>query len=260
LARHLRRLREGAGLSVRELDAEIRYGYSYINRVENGNQLPSKALAKAIGQYFGMGELFTDLLKADHDAKVPDYGRVLRKEKDAVHIQTLNSTVVPGLLQIEEYARELIRVGHVWETEAEIEEWVADRMRRQRVFEREVPPQYAVLLDEAVLARPIGGSRIMCKQLDHVLAVGESVYNTVQVVPFAEGDYAMPGGTAHLLTLADGTMIGHVEGVMTEEPVMAPDRVAKLIRRFEVARSKALSEERSRLLITRYLKDYEHAY
>jgi transcriptional regulator with XRE-family HTH domain len=260
LARHLRRLREGAGLSVRDLDAEIRYGFSYISRVENGNQLPSKALAKAIDRYFGTGGLFADLLKANHDATIPDYGQVLRKEKEAVLIQSFDSAVIPGLLQIEEYAREFIRNGHAWDTEEQIERWVTERMSRKRVFEREVPPQYTVVLDEAVLARPVGGARIMCKQLDHLLAAAASVYNTVQVIPLAEGGYGMAGGTLMLLTLADGTMIGHVEGPMTGEPVMAKDRVIKLTRKFDRARSLALTPERSRLLIRRYLKDYEHAY
>ncbi|MEO3753239.1 helix-turn-helix transcriptional regulator [Streptomyces sp. B6B3] len=260
LARHLRRLREGAGLSLRGLGEELRYQHTYFGRIENGGQLPSEALAKAIDDYFGTGGLFADLLKADRDAKIPDYGKVLRKEKEAVRIHSFNSTVIPGLLQIEEYARELTRNGQAWDTEEQIERWVADRMRRKRLFEREVPPQYLVVVDEAVLARPVGGSRIMCKQLEHVLAAVESVYNTVQVVPFAEGDHGMAGGTVTLLTLADGTMIGHVEGPMTGEPVMAPDRVIKLSRKFDRVRSKALSEERSRLLILRYLKEYGHAY
>jgi transcriptional regulator with XRE-family HTH domain len=111
LARHVKRLREGANLSLRGLGDELRYGYSYINRVENGSQLPSKGMAKSLGAFFGMGALFTDLLKADHDATIPDYGQALRKEQEALRIQIFNSTVIPGLLQIEEYAREFIRNG-----------------------------------------------------------------------------------------------------------------------------------------------------
>jgi hypothetical protein len=259
LARHLRRLREGAGLSVRDLDAEIRYGYTYISRVENCNQLPSKAMVGAFDRYFGTGGLFADLLKAEEDAAVRGYEKVLRKEKDAVRIQNLSSTVVPGLLQTEEYARELMRTGHAWETEVELEGWVMDRMRRQWLFDREVPPQYWALLDEAALARPIGGPRCMARQLGHLLKASESVYNTVLVIPFASGAHSIPGGSAVLLTMSDGTTIGHVEGIMTGEPVIARNRVIKLTRKCDLARSKALSEEDSQALIQRYLRDYEDA-
>jgi transcriptional regulator with XRE-family HTH domain len=259
LARHVRRLREESGLSVRGLADRLRYGYSYLSRVENGTQPPSEALVSALDEFYGTGDLFADLLKAEEDAAVPEHKKVMRKEKEAVRIQNLNSTVIPGLLQTEEYARELIRAGQSWETEAELEGWVMDRMRRQRLFKREVPPHYWVLMDEAALARPIAGPARMTRQLRHLLKASESVYNIVQVVPFACGASSNPGGTATLLTMSDGTIIGHVEGILTGEPITAQRRVIKLTRRFDQARSQALSEEDSRDLIQRYLEDYEHA-
>jgi transcriptional regulator with XRE-family HTH domain len=243
LARHARRLREASGLSVRALSDRIRYGFSYLSRVENGTQPPSGALVRALDEFYGTGGLFADLRKADEDAAIRDYRAVLRKEKDAVRVQNLNSTLIPGLLQTEEYARELMRAGQNWESEAEMEEWVADRMNRQRLFEREVPPEYWALLDEAVLARPVGGPGCMARQLGHLLRASESFYNTVQVIPFSCGAHSNAGGSALLLTMSDGTIIGHVEGTMTREPITAQGRVIKLTRKFDQARSVALSEK-----------------
>ncbi|GAB2887839.1 helix-turn-helix domain-containing protein [Streptomyces mayteni] len=260
LARHLKRLRKKAGLSLREFESRIGYKYSYLSRVENCHQLPSVELAEALDKFFETDDLFVELLKADENAALPDYGMMLRKEQSAVRIQEMTSTVVPGLLQTEEYARELTIVGCSWESEAQIEKWVAERMRRKRMFNRETPPHYWAILDEAVLARPIGGSRVMCGQLDHLLRVGESVYTNVQVIPFSCGGHPLTGGSAMLATFPDGSTIGHVEGVMAGEPVISSERLLKLIRKFDVVRSMALSEERSVGVIRRYLKEYERAY
>ncbi|WP_165953653.1 helix-turn-helix transcriptional regulator [Streptomyces sp. 8K308] len=260
LARHLKRLRKKAGLSLREFEAKIGYKYSYLSRVENCHQLPSNELAEALDRFFGTGDLFVDLLKADENAALPDYGLMLRKEQTAVQIQEMTSSVVPGLLQTEEYARQLTFVGYSWDTEAQIDKWVSDRMHRKRMFKREVPPHYWALLDEAVLARPIGGSRVMSAQLDYLLQVMESVYTIVQVIPFNCGGTPLVGGSAMLATFSDGSTIGHVEGVMTGGPMLSSARLLKLARQFGVVRSMALSEERSIGVIRRYLKEYERAY
>lgn len=81
LARHLKRLRKKAGLSLREFEAKIGHKYSYLSRVENCHQLPSIELAEALDKFFDTGGLFVDLLKADENAALPDYGLMLRKEQ-----------------------------------------------------------------------------------------------------------------------------------------------------------------------------------
>ncbi|GAA2058870.1 helix-turn-helix transcriptional regulator [Streptomyces cheonanensis] len=257
LARRARRAREKAGISLRDMAAQINFPHSYIHRIEMGKQLPSDDLAKALDRFFDAEGLFVELLEMARDHSLPDYGRaVLAKEPLALRIQTMTSTVVPGLLQTEDYARELIRIGHIWDSEDQLESWVAIRMRRKQIFDRKVPPHHAVLMDEAVLKRPIGGITCMASQLEHLLQVSESVYSTVLVLPFSCGAHSLPGGSATLLTLEDGTTVGHVEGIMVGEPVVSPDRLVKLARKFDMARSKALPEQDSVELIRHYLRGY----
>ncbi|UCM90488.1 helix-turn-helix domain-containing protein [Streptomyces marincola] len=258
LGRQVARHRKNAKLSIRELAAELRFPYGYIGRVERGEQLPSENLAKAMDTFFGVPALFADLLKAADDAAIPDYGRMLlRKEKKALRIQEMTSTVVPGLLQTEEYARELFRVGHLWDSEEQLDQWTAIRMRRQELFRREVPPQYWALLDEAVLARPVGGPRCMRGQLDHLLGMLENPNVVMQVLPFAAGAGSLTGGSATLLNLDDGTLIGHVEGMMVGEPVLSANRLIKLTRKFDMARCQALSIDESVHVMRRYREEYE---
>ncbi len=68
--------------------------------------------------------------------------------------------MVAGLLQTEAYARAILstRMGA---TREELDDAVAGRMERQRILDREHPPELWVILDEAVLRRPVGGSDVM---------------------------------------------------------------------------------------------------
>ena len=71
--------------------------------------------------------------------------------------------MVPGLLQTEDYARALLNAGLPYPDE--VDDLVAARMERQAVLERERPPELWVVIDEAVLHRPVGGPYVMRDQL-----------------------------------------------------------------------------------------------
>lgn len=72
-------------------------------------------------------------------------------------------------------------------SEAEIGRQVKIRLARQDMIFGEDAPKVWVLLDEAVLHRPVGGAGVMTAQLKHLLALPRNV--TVQVVPFAAGGH-----------------------------------------------------------------------
>lgn len=80
----------------------------------------------------------------------------MSKEKDAERIQVFTSSLIPGLLQIEN-CQDLFRNGLPSVSEAELNDGVAVRMRRKIIFEREGPPFYWAVMDEAALRRPFGG-------------------------------------------------------------------------------------------------------
>ncbi|MGO4756795.1 multiprotein-bridging factor 1 family protein, partial [Streptomyces sp. 2MCAF27] len=88
LGRRLRRMREDAGLSIRVLAEQLGYPYSYIGRVERGEQLPSEALAEALDARFGASGLFADLLEMAQEESIADYARtVVDEERTATRIQ-----------------------------------------------------------------------------------------------------------------------------------------------------------------------------
>ncbi|MFC9651633.1 MULTISPECIES: DUF5753 domain-containing protein [unclassified Streptomyces] len=259
LGRRVRRLREGRGLSIRQLSEQVGgYSHSYLGRVELGDQLPSEALVNSLDAFFDADGVLADLLELAHDSPIPDYGRVVvSKEVEAERIQVFTSSLIPGLLQTEEYARELFRTSLPGASEGRVNDLVAIRMRRKAIFDRAEPLLYWAILDEAALRRPMKSATLMSRQLNHLLKAAERVHSTIQVLPFSEGAHPMLGGCLTLLTLHDGGMMAFVESFKTGETVELPKRIIELTQCFDVARSLALPEDKSLNLIRRYLREYE---
>ncbi|GAA4680864.1 Scr1 family TA system antitoxin-like transcriptional regulator [Streptomyces youssoufiensis] len=257
LGRRLRRLRERTGISLRVLADAVHYPHSYLSRVERGQQLPSQTLAEALDAHFNADELFVELLAAAREAAIPDYGRVVvRGEEAATRIQVFNSSLIPGLLQTEEYAHALSCVSLPGESEEQIAALVAARMARKMVFEKEEKPFYWAIMDEAALKRPVGGFACMANQLRSVLTVAQSRHVLVQVLPFVQGEHPLLGGSLSLLTLANGTTTAYVESFATGQTIESPQRVLEVTQRFDMARSQALPEEESLDMVCGYLKEY----
>jgi hypothetical protein len=107
-------------------------------------------------------------------------------EAEASTMRSYEAESVPGLLQTEDYARAMyvLTVG-----DTDLDRKVAARITRQEVLHREPPADLHVVLNEAVLVRPVGGARVMGQQLDHLADVAKLPNVTIQVLPFAAGGH-----------------------------------------------------------------------
>ncbi|MFE2036600.1 DUF5753 domain-containing protein [Streptomyces scopuliridis] len=259
LGRRVRRLRERRRLSIRQLSEQVGgHSHSYLGRVELGDQLPSEALVRLLDEFFDTDGVLADLLELAHDSLIPDYSRMfISKEPSAERIQVFTSSLIPGLLQTEEYARELFRRSLPNESEDGLNERIAIRMRRQRVFDREEPLPYWAMIDEAALRRPTARKRHMVEQLRHLVKMAARPRITIQVLPFAKGMHPMLGGGLTLMTLKEGGTIALVESFDSGEAVESTKRVVELTEGLDLARSMALTDDESLDLIRRYLKEYE---
>jgi hypothetical protein len=103
-------------------------------------------------------------------------------EARAITLWTFEHSVMPGLLQTENYARSVLE-RHPNVTPDQVAERVAGRLARQAVLDRDDLPLFWVLLDENVLHREIGDAKIMRDQLAHLAGMARRPNITVQVIP-----------------------------------------------------------------------------
>jgi hypothetical protein len=122
------------------------------------------------------------------DIATPEYIAFLGYEASATVLRSFEPLVMPGLLQIEEYARTVISVVMADEPRR-IDPLVDLRVQRQELLVREPPPSLHFIVDEAVIRRVVGGRDIMRRQLSHLQNLVEYPNITIRIAPFEQGYY-----------------------------------------------------------------------
>ncbi|MEH6378615.1 helix-turn-helix transcriptional regulator [Streptomyces sp. KLMMK] len=228
----LRRHREAAGMTLAKLAEVVRYSRSHLARIETGGHEPPPDLPGRLDEAFGTGERFARLYviaRSEREIHPDKYRRRMELETRAQAIDEYAGHLVPGLVQTEDYARALFRVCNPRGTSAEIEQRVSARMSRQSLLRTDTPPHMSMILDEAVIRRPVGGPAVMRAQLSRLTELVDNGTTVVQILPFAHGEHAFLGGESTLLTLDDGSTVAYEEssgsGTLLEDPVAVQARV-----------------------------------
>jgi hypothetical protein len=120
-------------------------------------------------------------------------------EEEAIAITCYSVYYVPTLLQTTDYAKVIIKAIAPKINPEILQQRVEVRLRRQQLLDGANRPRYRVLLDEAILKRPVGGPELMADQLDKVLEAARRGKVTVQVIPFKSGAHAAADGYFILL-------------------------------------------------------------
>lgn len=202
LGAELRRLRTAAGITRSEAGYAIRGSDSKISRMELGRiSFKPRDVADLLTLYGVHDESERDMLMAlmaQGNAQswwqsfadvVPGWFEAYLGLEDAASvIRCYQTRLVPGLLQTEDYARSVIRLGNPLADRAEIERRVALRMNRARLLRRPNPPKIWAVIDEAVLRHPPGGHDGRThSQIEHLLDLSRLPHVTVQVMPSGRG-------------------------------------------------------------------------
>lgn len=208
--------RKRAKLSQQALAGQLGYGQSLISHIERGERVPQREFAEALDRALGCAdeEVFVGLYnRIIHDRRSPRWSMRWAEEVEpqATVLRSWSPLLVPGLLQTEAYAREVLSASPLVPSD-QVEEEVAVRMRRRKILEGDNPPQVWDLVDESVLHRPIGGPGAHTAQLHHILAAMEEHDNvTVQLVPLTTGCTLGLMGAFALAQIP-----GHVDTVLLE--------------------------------------------
>jgi len=119
------------------------------------------------------------------DVLAPEFMEFIGLEAEADSLAHWQVGVIPGLLQTEEYARQLNTGYHsvIPTPPGVLERLVRVRMIRQELLRREPPLRLSVVMDESVLLRKIGDRNLMRAQLRHLAKVAELPNVEVRVLP-----------------------------------------------------------------------------
>lgn len=141
-------------------------------------------------------------------------------ESEASRLVCVQLLLVMGLLQTPAYTRAVMSATGT--PAQQIQPRVDLRQERQKVLEKDDPPQVTAILDEAALRRQMGSRRIMADQLRHLCAYAERSNVELRVIPFDHGGHAAGDGAFTLLEFADAPTYVHFEhtraGVFLHEP------------------------------------------
>jgi transcriptional regulator with XRE-family HTH domain len=201
LGRHLRDLRNQSRLTVRAAAARLEWSEAKIWRIETGQtslrSFDVETMCKVYGASADLTEGLMGLAKETKargwwhsygDAIPEGFDVYVGLEEAASSFSWYESELVPGLLQTEDYARAVIRADNPGLGDTEIEQRVHVRMARQALLSRVTdPPALQVVLNEAILHRPIGGDKVMVRQLERLREVGALPTVSLRVMPFGAG-------------------------------------------------------------------------
>lgn len=211
LGSELRQIRIRLGLTSTQVVRKLLWSPSKLTRLETGDNAtvePSDIMA--LCQVYDVDKPTAEQLKeyaavtktkrewwqsAEYRPIVgPGTKAALGLESSAAALHAYNSEYVPGLFQTAEYVRVLHRHAHRASTDEDIDRMVELRLRRQKIFRRDPPLKFAVVINEAVLLRQVGGPAVMKAQLARIAEVASEPNVRVQVVPFKAGVHRSMNG------------------------------------------------------------------
>jgi hypothetical protein len=110
-------------------------------------------------------------------------GACLSLEMAASLIRTYDATLVPGLLQTEEYAAAVIRLASCTTGGAAVQRLVELRMHRQQRLVEADGPRLWVIFEEGAVHYRFGHTKTMRAQIRHLIEVSELPNVTIQIRP-----------------------------------------------------------------------------
>ncbi|MFI5887654.1 helix-turn-helix domain-containing protein [Streptomyces sp. NPDC051554] len=198
----LRRLREAAGFTQRQVAEAMEWSPSKVIRMESGNVGVSVTDLRVLLPHYGVEDAdeVNQLISMARTAKskpwwerykssvpAPAFFTYLAYEGNASVIRLFSPFRIPGLLQTEEYMREIFHSSGA--SEEAVDSRVELRLERQERLLQPSGPNLNFILDESVLRRPVRTKGTMRRQLTHLLESFEQPNITIRVMKYSDGIY-----------------------------------------------------------------------
>ncbi|WP_406385676.1 helix-turn-helix domain-containing protein [Streptomyces sp. NBC_00211] len=215
----LRTFRKNAGFNTSDSAAQaIGWDGSKINRIENAKaHLPIKDVKPLLKAYgvtdeavvTAMEELARDANKVGWwsnygDLPETNYKDYIGLEEDAESTRIYLPGLIPGLLQIPQYAREIITGSAITRTTEEVSALVEMRKKRQAILTDTSRPGgplhlWAVIHEATLHYRSATHPSLMREQLRHLLDMAEQPNITIQMMPILANPHPGMVGPFHIV-------------------------------------------------------------
>ncbi|MFI1587559.1 helix-turn-helix domain-containing protein [Streptomyces halstedii] len=266
VARRLRDLRKGAGLTVVELARGCGWHHAKTSRIENAKTAPTatdiRLWCRTVGSEGQADDLIVQSLHAEsmysewrHRTRsglkqLQDSAVTFFRQTELFRVYS--STLVPGLLQTEGYAAAVLGMSARFRDLPVDDSVEAARARvdRSRIV-HERGHRFVLLVEEAVLRYRVGDDAAMAAQLGHLLTAGALPAVSLGIVPTAtKRQDQWPRETFHVY---DDTLVS-VELVSAQVRITQPSEIALYVRAFEDLRRSAVYGAAARALIVKAIE------
>ena len=271
LASTIRRVREQAGLSGRDLCLRLGISHGTISHWETGRRVPSpEDVAALLGATGVTGDEKRRILELARNAADPNWltfgmpgipqqlAGVIESERTANALLQWAPLLVPGLLQTSDYARAIITAGEL--ADHEVEHRVMLRLGRREIITRREPVEFDALIGEAALRDVIGDNQLMAEQLRFLVELAARPNVTIQVMPSQRGWHPGLSGPFVRYEFPDTTPVMHFEHFSSGAFVFDDYDVQTYRTAIETMREIAMSPQASAEHIANLAEEHEHAH
>jgi transcriptional regulator with XRE-family HTH domain len=240
IAEEVRALREKRALTQDDLARRIGFSLSTVKNIESGYRVPTREQATLLDEVFDTAGTLRRLEARIRAAPIsPGFRPFVTAEAEARTLKSFQHTLVPGLLQTEDYARTLVE-AYPGLTEDEVTARVVAKLDRQSVLDTDEPPWLWAVIDEQVLRRDVGGPAVMAAQLAKLAEFARRPRVTVQVISAARAHAALVGAFV-IAELARQPAVAYLESVLGGQTVQDPAMVEMAAVVFDTIRTDAFS-------------------
>lgn len=220
LAAALKQLREEAFLTLSEVAEAVEVHQGSLSRIETAKRGTTPVLVNALLDMYGLDdekrrEDLLDLVRADNAQRKTwwrkystlmnptQYSGYVTLESSAKEFRWYEAQLIPGLLQTEDYARQVITAMRMDLSKQQIDALVKVRMQRQALLTEDDAPKLWAVIDEAAIERLRHSPDILKEQLEHLLEAGLRTNVTLQFLPFDIGFHPALYGSFNIMSFAE---------------------------------------------------------
>ncbi|MEV6871974.1 Scr1 family TA system antitoxin-like transcriptional regulator [Amycolatopsis sp. NPDC051128] len=260
LSASLREVREARKFGLRELARALEIDPRLLSQWELGIRVPPvEEVARILG-YLRVGRAVTNriLYLAQHakdfnwlDSNPSDLPAaltaVIQCERSASLITNWSPLIIPGLLQIPDYARALLTASGIKPEDADAR--LVVRLNRQRILFGNEPVRLNAIISELAIREVVGDAAIMSDQIDHLVALADTSNISVRIVPADAGYHPGKIGMFTIYDFEADPAIVLLEHYHASGFVNELDAIASYRKLVKLLLGKALTEDASQALL-----------